>query len=199
MTTWIQLSDALAERIDMPAVPLPVRDTTIAALADDGGRLVPALIALDVAEWLAAGHGSAAQRKILSRYVAVLAYTAGTELLDRGRPDAAANVLDVGVDHASDDPSIRALLGVARWDAGHPADALGHLTFAVDQYAAAGQVAPLLTCVTARILVAAGRHDDALEILRPLIATDPDNALFWDLVDAAGAEGVDPPISQRPR
>ena len=151
---------------------------------------MPALIALDVADWLATGSGTERQRTLLARYVALLAYTAGTELLDRRQPDLAASVLDIGLRHAPDDPSIRALLGVARWDAGHPADALGHLTFAVDQYAAAGQVAPMLTCVAARLLVAAGRHDEALDLLRPLIATEPRNPIFWDLVDAASDAAV---------
>jgi predicted Zn-dependent protease len=187
MTTWIRPADALAERIAMAPVPLPVRDDTMSVLSEgEHERYVPALIAVDVADWLAAGNGSQVQRRVLARWVAALAYVAGYDLLDHHQPHLAAEMLSLAVRHAPDDASLRALLGVARWSCGHRVDATGQLALAVDQYADAGQVAPLVTVLLARILIAAGRHDDALHILQPLIDTDPHNAVFWDLVDAAG-------------
>lgn len=182
MTTWIQPSEALAESIAMPSVPLPVRDETARVTSTD--RVEPGVIALDVADWLASGQGTAVQRKVMARYVAALAYVAGFELLDRRRSSTAAKILNVGVQHAPDDPSLRAMLAIARWDSGHRTEALGHLAMAIDQYAAAGQTAPMLNIITAQVLSAAGRHADALGLLEVLAATEPRNALFWDLLDA---------------
>jgi predicted Zn-dependent protease len=182
VTTWIQPSDELASRISMPSVPLPVRDETAAMTSAD--RIEPGVIATDVADWLAAGFGTPVQRKVMARYVAALAYVAGFELLDRRRSATAAEILSIGVRHAPDDPSLRAMLAISRWDSGHRTDALGHLAMAVDQYAAAGQTAPMLNIITAQVLSAAGRHADALGLLEVLAATEPGNALFWDLIDA---------------
>lgn len=181
MTTWIQPAPALAERLSLAAVPLPVSERTAAELRSE--RIEPAAIAFDVADWLAAGNGSPQQRRVMARCVATLAYVAAVELLDHHRPSPAATVLELGLQHA-DDPSLRALLALARWDCGHTVDALGHLALAVEQYAAADQVAPLLNIVAARVLSGAGRHREALQLLEVLADTRPRVPLFWDLVDA---------------
>lgn len=178
---WIEPSTSLAERLSLPVVPLPVRATTAASLTTE--RLEPAAIALDVDLWLTAGNGSAAERSVMSRWVTSLCYVAATELLDAGRPATAAKVASVGVRHAPDDPSLRVLLGMARWDTGHRSDGLAQLVLAVEQYAQADQVAPMLSVLTARALSEAGRHDAARSVLEPLVRSEPRTPLFWDLVD----------------
>jgi predicted Zn-dependent protease len=181
-TVWILPAPDLATRLSLPAVPLPVTGRTAADLRAE--RMEPAAIALDVSDWLAVGNGTPVQRRVMRRWVATLAYVAAIELLDRHRPSPAAKLLEVGLRHAGDDPSLRAVLALARWDCGHQIDALGHLALAVDQYAAAGQAAPLLDILAARALSAAGRDREALAILEPLAATEPRVPLFWDLFDA---------------
>jgi predicted Zn-dependent protease len=192
MTTWIRPSEALADRLSLPRLPLPVTERTAAELR--AARVEPAAIALDVADWLAAGNGTPTQRAVMSRSVAKLAYVAALELLDLRRPSVAAKVLTVGLRHAGDDPSLRALLALARWDCGHQIDALGHFALAVDQYAAAGQVAPLLSILAGRALSDAGRHHDALALLEVLAATEPKVPLFWDLLDAV-QQRADQPVA----
>jgi predicted Zn-dependent protease len=184
MTSWIEPSEALAERLALPAVPLPVSDRT----ADDlrAGRFDPAVAAAEVDAWLSRGDGPEAKRAVLARWTASLAYVAGVDFLDHGEAATAAHLFSIGVRRADDDPSLRAMLGLARWDCHHQVDAIAHLALAVDQYAAAGQVAPMLNILTARALSEAGRHQLALDLLEVLAATEPRVPLFWDLVEAIG-------------
>lgn len=185
MTVWVSPSESLATRLNISSVPLPVSEGTAATL--QGGRIEPAAIALDIDSWLAAGERAPSATKVLGRYVATLAYVGAVELLDRGRAELAVRLLEVGIRHAPDDPSLRANLGVALWESGRRYDATVQLVIATHQFARVGQVAPALWLLTARVLSEAGRHQDALELLETLAATNPRQPLFWDLIDSIEA------------
>lgn len=182
MTAWIELSDRLAAQLSLPTAALPVSDAT--ARRFEEGQVEHAAIALDIDAWLRSGHGTEVQRRVLARCAGTFAYVAATQLLDAGLALEAAEIVTVGVRHVPDDPSLRAVLALARWDCGHHTEALAQFAMAIDQYAAAGQVAPLLSILAARAFADAGRHELALATLEPLIASDPRVPLFWDLVDA---------------
>jgi predicted Zn-dependent protease len=185
MTAWITPTDELAERCNLPVVPVPVSESTAAML--ETGRIEPSAIALDIDTWLLRGDHSTATRSVLSRYVATLAYIGALELIDHGQAETAARLLEVGVRRMPDDPSMRANLGLALWDAGFRYDALAQLMTASAQCADAGQCAPMLWILTARALSEAGRHDDAVSVLELLADTEPRVARFWDLLDTLEA------------
>jgi len=197
MTVWITLADQIAARCKLPIVPVPVSESTAAMLG--GSRIEPSAIALDIDSWLLREEHSPAADSVLSRYVATLAYLGALELIDSGHSSAAARLLEVGVRRMPDDPSLRANLGLALWDAGSRYDALVQLMTASRQYAEAGQTAPMLWILTARALGEAGRHSDAAALLELLADTEPRVAYFWDLLDTvearrdATAAGAMPP------
>ncbi len=193
MPVWITATDELATRCRLPAVPVPVSESTAAML--QAGRIEPSAIALDIDSYLLRGDHTPDAVAVLSRYVATLAYVGALELIDRGRSDAAARLLAVGVRRMPDDPSLRANLGVALWDAGLRYEALAQLMAASCEYAAAGQAAPMLWILTARALSEAGRHDDAVQLLELLAETEPQVPLFWDLLDTIEARRGQPTAS----
>ena len=181
MTMWITPTAKAAAVWKLPAVPLPVSEA-IAAMFE-GDRVEPSAVALDVDSWLLAEERPASATAVLGRYVATLAYIGALELLDRGRPDAAARLLEVGVRRLPGDPSLRANLGMALWDSGRRLDGLAQMVLATHQYRDAGQIAPVLWLLTARALSEAGRHADALELLEMLDALGGQPPYVLHLID----------------
>ncbi|MEO0492369.1 MAG: S-layer homology domain-containing protein [Actinomycetota bacterium] len=193
MTVFVQPTASLAETLGLPVVPLPLRETTAAALQTQ--RVEPGAMAFDIDEWLAAAPRDESTTTVLSRWVGGLGYAAAIEHLDHGRPDLAAEVLRCAIRRLPDDPSLRANLGIALWDHGLRYDGLAQLVLATRQYDDANQLSVYLWVLTARTLSEAGRHADALELLDQIAALDPKLPMFWDLRDSIAAR-IGPPEPQ---
>jgi len=187
MTVWIQPTEALADQLDIPPVPLPVADSTAAAL--QSGVVDVSEMARDVDAFLVPADPADPKTPALSRGAAALAMAAARGKTDDGDHAGAADLLRIAVRHAPDDVGIRASYGWALWASGQKYGGLAQLTDAVKRNSDQDRVVPMLWIVTARVMADAGRHGDALLLLEELAATEPRNYRFWELIDSIDARG----------
>ncbi len=187
MTVWIEPTEALADQLDVAPVPLPVADSTAAAMRS--GVVDVSVMVRDVDAFLVAADPADPKMPALSRGAAALAMAAARGKTDEGDHAGAADLLRIAVKHAPDDAGIRALYGWALWASGQKYGGLAQLTDAVNRNSDQDRVVPMLWIVTARAMADAGRHGDALLLLEELAATEPLDYRFWELIDSIDARG----------
>jgi len=190
MTVWIQPTEALAEQLDIPPVPLPVAESTAADL--QAGTVDVGSIARDIDDFLGGSDPNDQSTMALRRCAAALALAAANGDTDDGDHGEASRLLRLAVRHAPDDVGIRAAYGSALWMSGDRFGGLAQLTDAVGRNKVQGRLVPMLWVLTARAMADAGRHGDALLLLEDLAVTGPTNFRFWELIDSidARASGV---------
>ncbi len=182
MTHWIQPTEALAELLDVPPVPLPVTATTAETI--QAGRIELPSLARDVDAYLAEADPGDPKTPMLARCAASLALTAANEFLEAEDHTTAADLLRLAVRHAPEDTGIRASYGSALWMSGRRFDGLAQLARAVSLNTEQGRVVPMLWILTAQAMADAGRHGEAQLLLEDLAATGPSDFRFWELIDA---------------
>ncbi len=197
MTVWIQPTEALAGQLDIPPVPLPVKESTATELGS--GTVDVSKLAGDVDAYLCNADPSDAKTPVLRRCAAALALAAARGKTDEGDHDGAAELLRLAVRHAPDDVGIRAAYGSALWMSGSRFDGLAQLTDTVRRNIEQGRIVPMLWILTARAMADAGRHGDALLLLEDLAATQPTNFSFWELIDAIDSRSSGIEGGYRPR
>jgi tetratricopeptide (TPR) repeat protein len=193
---FFSLAKNVCQKLNLPAMPFPVRDGREKAIFNPDGVALDLL--LDELEHYLIEHPE--ERMFYKDAGARLAAMEGIRLGEAGFHDLAAHYFELGLALNPEDIALRADYALALQSAGRSEEAMRQYRFLLQQPPIAIQ--PLIWILAARLFLDAGDPVTAYQILKHCGSFMPVDNEFWELFAEAGERcGIKPwtaPGQKRP-